>query len=272
MAASPPTSVESFFERLRQVSGGLPKRMRQCADFLSANTDRIAVSTVAELAEAADVQPSAMMRFCQLLGFSGFSEMQKLFRTSYSPRPLDYKVRLANLRDQGANTPSALLAEFVEAGHLSLENMTEMVDAQSLDEAVNQLSGAQTIHVVGFKRAFPVAAYLVYALEKMQVPAILHDGMGKLNNASALRPDDAMIAITFSPYTQETLDLAQEAVNKKLSVIGVTDTPVSPLHMPGVLPLYVSEVDFGAFRSLSATLTLAISLSVAVGTRINAQR
>lgn len=81
-----PATVKEFEERLVEVAPKLPKRLRQCADYVAANTDRIAVSTVAEMAEAAGVQPSAFMRFCQILGFSGFSEMQRLFKESYSGR------------------------------------------------------------------------------------------------------------------------------------------------------------------------------------------
>jgi len=75
-----PASVVEFEEKLLEVSASLPKRLKQCADYVAANTDRIAVSTVAEMAEAAGVQPSAFMRFCQIMGFSGYSEMQRLFR------------------------------------------------------------------------------------------------------------------------------------------------------------------------------------------------
>ena len=63
------------------------------------------------------------------------------------------------------------------------------------------------MHVVGLRRAFPVAAYLVYVFEKMQVPAMLHDSVGKLDHRFALRPGDAMLAITFAPYSEETLAL-----------------------------------------------------------------
>ncbi|MDP2739184.1 MAG: RpiR family transcriptional regulator, partial [Pseudorhodobacter sp.] len=72
---SAPASVEEFRERLALILDTLPKRLRQCAEHIAANSDRIAVSTVAELAAVAEVPPSALMRFCQIMGFSGFSEM-----------------------------------------------------------------------------------------------------------------------------------------------------------------------------------------------------
>ncbi len=266
---SPPQNIEEFNDRLKTVSTGLPKRLRQCAEYLAENVDRIAVSTVAELAAAADVQPSAMMRFCQIMGFSGFSEMQRLFRSIYSSALPDYSVRLANLRDRGADSPSALLAEFVDAGRMSLERLATAVDARLLDQAVASLASAQMIHLVGLRRSFPVAAYLSYAFEKMQVPAMLHDMTGRMDYRQALRPGDALIAITFAPYTQETIDLALAAHAAGLPVVAITDMAMNPLRVPGIVPLQVSEVDFGEFRALSATLSLAITLAVSVGSRRN---
>jgi hypothetical protein len=186
----------------------LPKRLRQCADFIAANSDRIAVSTVADLAAGADVPPSALMRFCQIIGFSGFSEMQKLFRDAYSPSLPDYGTRLENLKSGGAGSPARLLGEFIESGRLSLESLAKSVDEAALEQAVNLLAHAGTLHIVGYRRAFPVASYLSYVFEKLNIPAMLHDGAGKLDHAHALRSGDALIAITFAPYSPETLDLA----------------------------------------------------------------
>jgi DNA-binding MurR/RpiR family transcriptional regulator len=260
-----PATIEEFRERLTAITDGLPRRLRQCADHIAANIDRIAVSTVAELAAGADVPPSAVMRFCQILGYSGFSEMQKLFREAYAPGWPDYSTRLKNLKDSGAGTPSALLGEFIEAGRLSLEALAKSADEAALAQAVAILSAAETVHVVGLRRAFPVATYLAYVFEKMEVPAMLHDGVGKLDHRFALRPGDAVLAITFAPYSEETIALAQDARERGLPVVAMTDRVTSPLARFSDAILTVPEVDFGAFRSLSATIAMAIALAVAVG-------
>lgn len=261
-----PTTVDGFRERLIAVTDTLPKRLRQCADYVAQNLDRIAVSTVADIAAGADVPPSAVIRFCQLLGFSGYSDMQRLFRDAYSPGWPNYATRLENLKSGPSGSPTALVAEFVEAGRLSLEKLVQSLDETVLDQAVSILTSAGTIHVVGFRRAYPVASYLAYVLAKMEVPAILHHGAGHLDQRFALRPGDAMLAISFAPYSQETLALAEAAQTAGLAVVGLTDTVTSPLSRSATTLLTVTEVDFGAFRSLSATIALAISLAVAVGT------
>ncbi len=264
-APSPPRSIDAFNERLVATSGNLPKRLRQCAEYIAANIDRIAVSTVADIAEGADVPPSAVMRFCQILGFSGYSEMQKLFREAYTPGWPDYATRLKNLKENDTGSPSALLAEFVEAGRMSLETLAKSVDEAALNVAVLTLSKAETIHVIGLRRAFPIASYLAYVFEKLEVPAMLHDGVGKLDHRFALRKGDALLAITFAPYSEETLAMAQDAHDKGLAVVGLSDRITSPLVRNTEALLLVPEVDFGAFRSLSATLALALALAVAVG-------
>ncbi len=265
IAPAPPATVEEFHERLAAVIDGLPKRLRQCAEHVAANSDRIAVSTVAELAAGADVPPSALMRFCQIMGFSGFSEMQRLFREAYSPGWPDYSTRLKNLKENDAGSPAALLAEFIDAGRQSLEALAKSVDEAALDQAVAVLAGAETVHVVGLRRAFPVATYLTYVFEKMSVPAMLHDGVGKLDHRFALRKGDALLAITFAPYSEETLVLAADARERGLPVVALTDKLTSPLARHSDAVLTVPEVDFGAFRSLSATIAMAIYMAVAVG-------
>jgi DNA-binding MurR/RpiR family transcriptional regulator len=262
---SAPASIDAFLDRLTQVTADLPRRLRQCADYIAAHTDRIAVSTVAELAIGADVPPSALMRFCQIMGFSGFSEMQRLFREAYAPGWPDYSTRLRNLTDQGTGSPAALLAEFVEAGRLSLESLAKSVDEAALNAAVALLARADTVHIVGLRRAFPVASYLAYVFDKMAVPAMLHDGVGKLDHRHALRAGDAMVAITFAPYSEETVALAQDARDRGLPVVVLTDRVTSPVARHADAILTVAEVDFGAFRSLSATIAMALALAVAVG-------
>ena len=94
---------------------------------------------------------------------------------------------------------------------------------------------------------------------------MLHDGVGKFDHRFALRAGDAVLAITFAPYSEETLALAADARARGLPVVAVTDRLTSPLARQAEAVLTVPDVDFGAFRSLSATLVLALALAVAVG-------
>lgn len=267
LPSDPPRTVEAFRERLMALSGTLPRRLQQCADHLAGHLDQIALSTVAQVARGAGVPPSAMMRFCQIMGFSGYAEMQRLFREALSSAPPDYATRMAKLKAGGAGQPAALVAEFVEAGRQSMEALARDLDETALNQAVETLSRARTIHLAGFRRSFPVAAYLAYVLDKLGLPAILHDGVAGLGQRAILQPGDALLAITFAPWSDETLALAREARARGLPVVLLTDPPATRLAGLGDTILTVTEIDFGAFRSLSAVIALALSLAVAVAAR-----
>lgn len=262
-----PQTVEAFRDRLLALNGQLPRRLQQCADHVTTHLDRIALSTVAQIAQGAGVPPSAVMRFCQVMGFSGFAEMQRLFRDALSRGAPDYATRLANLKAGGAKQPSALVAEFVEAGRQSMEALARDLNETALNQAVTSLSQARSIHVAGFRRSFPVASYLAYVFDKLGVAAVLHDGVAGLGQRATLQPGDALLAITFAPYSEETLALAAHARDRGLPVVALTDPPATVLAGVADTILTVTEIDFGAFRSLSAAITLALSLAVAVAAR-----
>jgi DNA-binding MurR/RpiR family transcriptional regulator len=263
----PPPTVEAFRERLFALNGKLPRRLQQCADHVATHLDQIALSTVAQVAQGAGVPPSAVMRFCQIMGFSGYAEMQRLFREALSRAAPDYATRLANLKAGGAGQPATLVAEFVEAGRQSMEALARDLNETALNQAVDVLARARTIHLAGFRRSFPVASYLAYVFDKLGVPAVLHDGVAGLGHRSSLQPGDALLAITFAPYSEETLDLAAQAHHRGMPVVALTNPPASQLSGLADTILTVTEIDFGAFRSLSAVIALALALAVAVAAR-----
>lgn len=207
------------------------------------------------------------MRFCQIMGFSGFSEMQRLFRESYVGGWPDYATRLDHLREKGDESASGLLAEFVEAGRSSLEMLLKSVDTKQLDEAVSALSKARTVHIMGLRRSFPIASYLAYAFEKMKVCGRFAQRSWRARQYQRHFIRRCADRNHIFPYSTETLELAENARANGIPVVALSDSAVNPLRKSGATLLTVTEIDFGAFRSLSATLCLAITLAVAVGTR-----
>ncbi|MCE7026470.1 MurR/RpiR family transcriptional regulator [Jiella avicenniae] len=265
LEAKAPESVSELIERLDGIADMLPKRLGQCAEFLRHNIHLVAVSTVADLSAGAGVQPSAFMRFCQALGFSGFSQMQALFRAEYREFRPDYAERLSQLRTRGGEGPGWLAANFAEAGHKSLVFLMNDLDSGKLAKAAELLASAGTVHLVGLRRAFAIVSYMGYLLDKMQVPTVIHRTSAQIESDHAIRPGDALFAVSFKPFSQETLSLAASVADRGIPVIGLSDTEDGPLSEAATVLLVAREVDVGAFRVPTAALTLATSLAVAVG-------
>lgn len=270
-ALSAPQTLEELRDQVAQRLDALPKRLRQCGSVLLREPSRVAVMTVAQFAEAAEAPPSAVIRFAKEFGFSGYSELQQIVRARVVGTWPDYEERLNLLRGSGGTTPDALLAEFVGAGHDSLERLTA-IRPESLERAVDLLGAAQMIHLIGFRRSYPAVAYLAYAFEKMNLSVVLHDGGGGFVLESGFRDGDIVLAVSFAPYAPETTALVQRVKARGVKLVGITDEFDAPLGALCDEVLLVSEVDVGAFRSLTATFALAATLAVATGMARDAKK
>jgi DNA-binding MurR/RpiR family transcriptional regulator len=261
------------FEGLKALLAGrrqiLPRRLQQVAEFAMAHPDEVAFGTAASIAALADVQPSTLVRFAKALGYAGFSDLQGVFRHRLRERWPDYEERLRTLNDvsHAGLDPLRLLFGFVESATTSLERMRQTISGEDLERAVDILARADTIYLLGQRRAFPIAAYLAYALPKLRLRSLLVDNVASLGpeQIAYAGPRDALVAISFTPYTPFTVELARAAAEAGVPVIAITDSVFSPLRPHAQVWFEVVESDFGSFRSLSASLGLAMALAVAVG-------
>lgn len=259
-----PASVSELLVRLDGMTDDMPKRLRQCAHFTRRHLHLIAVSTVSEMASNADVAPSVYMRFCQALGFSGYSEMQALFRSNYTEFRPNYEERLANLREDGAISTPRLLADFAEVGHKSLVSINNAITSEILEQTAEGLAAARVIHLVGLRRAFPVVSNMAYLMDKMGVPVALHSGAGMLDMGTGILNGDALFAVSFSPFSQETIAFVHRVAEKGIPVFALTDSERFPAADVAECVLVAREDQIAGFRSLNASMTVSTVLAVAI--------
>ncbi len=266
-APPPPRDLAELRARIATLQPDMSRRLKECAAYVMQQSDRVAFDTVADAAAAAGVPPSALIRFAKALGFSGFSEMQRLFREDVSSFRPDYQTRLASLRALGDDSPESLLADFSAAASSSIERVAEVVDLPSLSRAVALIASAPSAHVVGVRRAFAVASHICYLLRRLDRPAVLHDGVGGIDGEALIGRGHVLIAISFAPYAAETLALAEAARARGAFVVTITDPGLSALRAVSDVALDVREEEVGGFRSFAATFCLATALCVAAGAR-----
>ena len=68
---TPPRDFTALKALIAARAATLPKRLTQIAGFALENPDEIAFGTVSSIAEQAEVQPSALVRFSQAMGYLG---------------------------------------------------------------------------------------------------------------------------------------------------------------------------------------------------------
>ncbi|MBN9362002.1 MULTISPECIES: MurR/RpiR family transcriptional regulator [unclassified Devosia] len=248
----------------------LPRRLTQVASFALDNPDDIAFGTAASVAQRSGVQPSTLVRFSQALGYQGFSDLQEVFRARLRDRVPSYEERLKQLREHGGSSKSGLLLQgFADAAERSVADLRLKLAPEALDTAVEILAKAETIYLVGLRRSFPITSYMAYAMGKLGIRNLLVDGIAGLGaeQIGFISPRDAVLAISFTPYASETVSLVHAAKARHAKVVSITDSIFSPIAPTADTWLEIVEADFEGFRSMAATMALAMTLTVAVASR-----
>ncbi|UNK37123.1 MurR/RpiR family transcriptional regulator [Shinella sp. H4-D48] len=268
------TRVPRDFESLRSViierKETMPKRLAQVAAYALSNPDDMAFGTAASIATAADVQPSTLVRLAHHLGYDGFSDLQNVFRARLRDRTLSYEERLLSLEAGAtAGSDAELLSGFLNAASQSVARLASTVDGETFSKAVDVLARAETIYLVAKRRSYPLTAHIAYAFGKL---GIRHQIIASPNGidtemAQFATGKDAVIAASFSPYAAESLTQAQELAGRGVPIIAITDSVFSPLAATATHWFEVSEADYAGFRSLSASMALAMALPVAIAER-----
>ncbi len=263
-----PRDFPGLKARIAGRATDLPKRLMQIASYALDHPDEIAFGTVSSIAEQADVQPSTLVRFSQAMGYQGFSELQEVFRSRLRDRILNYDERIEQLRLHALSSSKSnvIFHGFCDTSEKSLAALREKLDPTALDRAVDMLARAETIYLIGLRRSFPVSSYMAYAFGKLGVRSILVDAVGGLaaEQFGFAGKRDAVLAVSFTPYASETVALTQAAAARGVPILSITDSPFSPLAQTANLWLEVSEANFEGFRSMAATMALAMTLTVAV--------
>ena len=248
----------------------LSNRLQQVARYLLDHPDTVAFGTTATIACGAGVHASALVRFANAFGFSGFSQMQQLFKDRLVQTGPDYQSRIAAVK-QDDSVPEAqaglmYLQQISAANERAMLQLTEELDPALITQACELLAQARIIHLQGARRAYPVASYASYLLSNTGLPVQLLDGVGYMQQAALnlVTAQDVILAISFAPYAAETQLAISRAKAVGAKVIVITDSRVSPLAAEADVTLLVREAEVHSFRSLNASMNLIQALVLAL--------
>ena len=261
-----PRSYEELRAVLASDTVKFPKRLREVAVFLWQHPSEVALGTSTSIAARAGVLPSTLVRFAQHLGYSGFSDLQALFKQHLKAgHPGVQTSRSTGKR----SADEVLVAGFLDSAQETLRRTAADFDLKRFQRAGDIIAKAEIVYLIGSKRAFPITAYMSVAFSKLGVRNILVDNVGsaafdQIGGASAR---DVMISVNFSPYNSITAEIVSAGREAKVPLVALTDSALSPVVPMAAAWLEIVESDFAGFTTPAATLTIATALVLAVAQR-----
>ena len=240
------------------------KGQRRIAGYITESYDKAAFMTASRLGKMVGVSESTVVRFAVELGFDGYPEMQKAMQEMVMNR-LTSVQRIEVANDRIGNQD--VLAKVLQADADKIRQTAETVSREHFQTAVEVILKARRIYLLGVRSAAPLANFAGYYLNYMfsDVRVLTVSGAGEMfENLVNITPEDVVIAFSFPRYSSATLKAAQYCRGIGATVIGITNSNLSPLAQNSDYVLIAKSDMVSLVDSLVAPLSVVNALLVAL--------
>lgn len=258
---------QDLMSLLQHKASSFSKGQRLLARYITESYDKAAYMTANRLGKTVGVSESTVVRFATVLGFDGYPGMQRAMQEMVLNRLTSVqRIEVANDRIGNQDIISTVL----QADADKLRKTAELVDRNAFDASVQAILAAKRIYVLGARSAAPLANFLGYYLNFMfdNVQIVTASGASEMfEKLFRVSSDDVVIAFSFPRYSAATVKGAQYCRTTGATVIGFTDSALSPLGQHSDHVLLAKSDMVSLVDSLTAPLSLinALIVSLAAG-------
>jgi DNA-binding MurR/RpiR family transcriptional regulator len=205
----------------------LTPTQRRIAQCLLERGPRAAYLSSGEVAGLAGVSQPSVTRFATALGYAGYPALRQALRN------LDgHPVARAGADSTDDEVQHAVRGEAEILVGLADRLGDTGVDRAALADAGKLLAGSRPLPVLGLRSAAPLAGYFGYFAAKIHpdIRVLDHGGSLLVDRLEQARAAGAvaMLGIVLPRYPKEALGAVRDARTAGLSVVVLTDSPVSP--------------------------------------------
>ena len=252
---------------LQEKAASFSKGQRTIARYITESYDKAAFMTANRLGKTVGVSESTVVRFAVDLGFDGYPSMQKAMQEMVLNRlTAVQRIEVANDRIGDQDVVSMVLQSDAD----KLRRTGETVDREEFQAAVNAILDAKRVYILGVRSAATLAGFLGYYLNYMfrDVHVVTASGASEMfEKIVGVGPEDVVIAFSFPRYSTTTAKGAQYCRSTGATVIGMTDSRLSPLGQNCDHVLLVKSDMVSLVDSLVAPLSVTNALIVAIAAR-----
>ena len=252
----------TVLERLSDEWDGLTPEAQKVARYVLENPQDVGVSTVRELADYAQVQPNTVVRMARQVGFEGYEDFREPFRQAIR-KGSDFPDRARWLQDvRKRGEMGELYADIVSAAIRNVEETFAGISESLLKEAAEAIWNSDNVYTLGVGVNNANARNFTYLASTGMVRfhAIPRAGSTPIDDLAWAGGNDILIAITQSPYRSEVVDTVGIAREQGMKIIGISDSPASPVILNADYKFIVANDAPNFFPSSTATVALLEAL------------
>ena len=256
-----------LFDRLESLKPKFSKGQRLISAYILDHYDRAIYMTAAKLGSTVGVSESTVVRFAVELGYDGYPEFQHALQEYVKTKLTSIqRMEVSGNRIGGEDILQNVLSADIDTLRQTRENMSRA----DFDHAVQLLSEARTIYILGVRSSAGLASFLGFYFN------LVLDNVRLIQTTSAsemfeqmlrVGEGDVVIGISFPRYSKRTVKAMEYAHRRGASLIALTDSEQSPLATYADAKL-IARSDMVSFvDSLVAPLSIINALIAAVASK-----
>ncbi|MEM8972560.1 MAG: MurR/RpiR family transcriptional regulator [Pseudomonadota bacterium] len=253
----------SIIDRLQASYGAMSPRVRQAARYLMDNPNEIGVSSMRQIAYAANVPPNTLVRVAKAIGLDGYEELRHPFREALKRGGDSIPDRARSLQKASrSGRHNDLFQQLSESSVANVETLFAQMSITDLREAARLIIKARNACVLGMGGCYS-AMQGFYYVGRMALPNLSftpQPASTPLDDVARLGPKDVLFAATYYPYRREAVETALTAKARGVKLIAMTDSRSSPIAADADLLLLVPTTTPQFFPSTLAMVALLESL------------
>jgi DNA-binding MurR/RpiR family transcriptional regulator len=252
---------EDVIDELRRQYDRLTQSQKRIAEYIVDHPDRVAFSTVDQMAGQLGVNPSTIVRFTYRLGLKGFPDLQERTRQLVRGQ-LSAASEIVNENSVLVHLEGTAFGTSLGQDLQNLRRTISAIKAEDLQRASDMIAAARQVFVIGSFNAYSVAFFLGLALDRIRGNTTVWSGDMTLQASQSLGlgPQDCLVAFTSAPYAVSTQRAALLAKEARAKVIAVTDTPISAVGQIADVILAAASTGAGLQNSFVAAMAVANAL------------
>jgi DNA-binding MurR/RpiR family transcriptional regulator len=262
--------------RINAVFDQLSAQLQRAARFVADHPAEVAMHSMRRMAQEAGVAPATMLRLARRLGLNDYDSLRGIcrdgVRDSAKANAFSRRGRALQARDPAAQG-GGLAADMLAAETRNLERTLGADAEQRLEAAIALLAEAERVFLIARRSCYPVACCFHYAYSLFRDNGVLlEDRAGSFApELLEIGPDDVLLAVSFEPYSIETVTAAEAARAVGARIVAVTDAEFSPLARAAVVALIAGNGSPAFLQSIVAATALVQALALGVFVRAGHQ-
>ncbi|NCX08753.1 MAG: MurR/RpiR family transcriptional regulator, partial [Rhodobacteraceae bacterium] len=225
-------STEAVLARLTAEWDELTPEAQKAARYVLDNPQDVGVSTVREIAEAANVKPNTVVRMARQAGFEGYEDFRAPFRDAIRAGTVDLGDRARWLQEIAKSGDlGGLYADMVGAALKNVQDSFANLSVDQLEAAAKAIWNSRNVYTMGVGVNHTNAQNFTYLASTGMVGfhAIPKAGSTAVDDMAWADERDVLIAMTMSPYRREVVEAVNMAIAQGMTVIAISDSPASPI-------------------------------------------